>query len=104
MPAKVSQKAPMSENKAPISHARLPNVVPRDEYGKLTESAKDDKREGVTNDPLANGSEDHEKAAEKEICGWNGQHVRLGPSVVLGWEGRMYQYRTRRSHQHLSSP
>ena len=31
-----------------------------------TKSPKDDKREGIANDPLANATEDHQKATEEE--------------------------------------
>ena len=50
----------------------------------LTESAEDDKRESVANDPLANSSEDHEDAAEEEVRGWTGHEVRWGLALCAG--------------------
>ena len=44
----------------------------------LTESAEDNKRERVANDPFADGSDDHENAAEEEICSWVGEFGQIG--------------------------
>ena len=41
----------------------------------LTESPKNDERESVTHYPLANGSENHQDAAEEEIRSWTGDKV-----------------------------
>lgn len=54
---------------------------------KLTKSAEDNKRESVANDPLSNGSEDHEDATEKEICSWIGDEIRLGLAHM--WVGKV---------------
>lgn len=49
----------------------------------LTKSAKDDKRKSVADDPLANGSDDHEETAEEEVCGWTQKEVvRYGSGSV----------------------
>ena len=53
----------------------------------LTKSAEDNKRKGVANDPLSNGSKDHEDATEKEICSWIGAEVRLGLAHM--WVGKV---------------
>ena len=37
---------------------------------RLTEGAKDNEGEGIANNPLADGSENHKQAAEEEICSW----------------------------------
>ena len=39
-----------------------------EEKGRHTESAKDDKRKGVADDPLANGPENHEESTEEKVC------------------------------------
>lgn len=71
---------------------------------KLTKSTEDDKRESVANDPLSNGSKDHEHAAEEEVCSWKGDEVRLGLELNVGWENETYHYQQLHSRQHLSSP
>ena len=45
---------------------------------KRTEGTEDDEGESVADDPLSNGSDDHEDAAEEEVCSWTGDEVRLG--------------------------
>lgn len=70
----------------------------------LTKSAKDNKGESVANDPLSNGSYDHEDPAEEQVCSWRGDQVRLVLAPYVGLHGRTYQYRKPRFHQHLSSP
>ena len=70
---------------------------------KRTEGTEDHEGESVADDPLSNGSDDHEDAAEEEVCSWTGGEVRLGLAVYAG-EGRMYQCQKRRFHRRLSSP
>ena len=75
-----------------------------DSRWKLTEGAEDNKGESVANDPLSNGSEDHQYPAEEEVCSWTGDEVKSGLALYVGWEGKTYQYQKPRSHQRLSSP